>query len=672
MKTLELLKEQHFNMFDKKRIDHKRLVAVTYYEYLNNTEYDETAPMLLFSHFYQYFSDRFPAEIYDHEQIVGTNWHWTWQQQIKDKLTPINMGHYIPDFKDFLEKGIAGKLDVVKAIIPKSDTQKNNKIAFEVSLNAFSNYIKRYAESARSASAASQSEGDKKRLLKIANDCEHISSLPPVSFCQALQLAWFIQCYLEMESGSAAISLGRMDQYLYPYYKNDVEKGVITQKEALELIACFYIKVSEGNESCMLTVGGDGENELSVLFIEAQTLVNMRQPSISLRISGSTSDVLLKAAEKLVLIGSGMPAYFNDDVIIKGLRRIGIDKASAEDYGIVGCYEAAPQGSYSNTVASGFNLYDSFDDFLNNKKDYPSFEAFLDAYKTYFESFYENTAIPKFKTILERIKNRASPFASCALRGCYENGYLLGQGGGEYFLFGLNNLGIGLLVDSMYIIKKLVYDEKYTTLEYLTEQAKNNFEDEVLYAKIKGVTTHYGSNSSESNDLANRISTFIGEVIARHSLEDGVIVSPALFAFTADIRQRACPGTVSGRKEGELLSYGIMPCATPHNLSITSAMLSSANIACEYFPNGCPAQITLSPSDIEKNNILNSLIKTYFSAGGFHIAINTVNDEVLEEAKKHPIEHTDVMVKISGFSTQFVTLDEDMQNALIERAKRGM
>ena len=671
MKTLELLKKQHLSMFGEKRNIHKKIAGNIYLQYLEAAEYDETASSLFFSQFYRYFSENFPAEIYDHERIVGTNWHWLWQSRIRDKITPGNIGHFIPDFKDFLKKGIAGKLEAVKNIVPQNDSERNNKISFEVSLGAFSDYIKRYAESAREAYATSQSERDKERLLKIASDCEHISVLPPVTFCQALQLVWFIQCYLDMEAGNAAISLGRIDQYLYPYYKNDIKNQVISPEEALELIACFYIKISEGNESCMLTVGGDEENELSALFLEAQTLMNMRQPSISLRVSDKTSNTLLEKAKQLVLIGSGMPAYFNDDVIIKGLKGIGIDEKSASDYGIVGCYEAAPQGSFSNTVASSFNLYDSFEAFLDSKnEDYPSFEAFLDAYKAYFESFYESNLIPRFKKVLQRLKaqGQASPFASCALRGCYEKGHLLGQGGGEYFLFGLNILGIGLLIDSMHIIKKFVYDEKYTTIEYLNTQAKKSFEDNDLYAKIKSVETHYGSNSPESNDLANKISSFIGKVIARHSLEEGIIVSPALFAFTADIRQRERAGTVSGRKEGELLSYGIMPCATPHKQSITSSLLSSANIACEYFPNGCPAMITLSPCDIEKNNIMNSLIKTYFKVGGYHIAINTVNEKILKEAKQFPTEHADVMIKISGFSAQFVSLDEGLQVALIERA----
>lgn len=661
-------------MFSEKRNSHKKIAKDIYEKYFETAEYDERAPMLFFSRFYQCFSDSFPAEIYDNERIVGTNWHWFWQGQIRDKIAPRNLGHFIPDFKDFLEKGIDGKLYAVRSIAAQNDNQRNNKEAFEISLNAFSDYIKRYARSAKDAYTISKSERERERLLRIASDCEHISSRPPVSFRQALQLTWFVQCYLDMEAGNSAISLGRIDQYLYPYYKNDLENGVISRADALELIACFYIKVSEGNESCLLTVGGEGENELSALFIEAQTLMNMRQPSVALRVCAKTSDALLEKAKELVLVGSGMPAYFNDEVVIKGLERLGIDEESALDYGIVGCYEAAPQGSFSNTVASGFHLYDTLAQFLEKDLTYLSFEDFLAAYKEHFEASYENEIIPKFKTVLERLRTQglSSPFASLALRGCYEKGFMLGQGGGEYFLFGQNNLGIGLLVDGIYVIKKLVYDEEYTTLKHLSEEADKSFEDGALYAKIKNLETHYGSNSPESNDLAREISTFIGEVISRHPLDTGVTVSPALFSFTGDIRQRARAGCVSGRRVGELLSYGIMPCATPHKLSITSSLLSSANIACEYFPNGCPAMITLSPGDIEKDNTLNSLIKAYFSKGGFHIAVNTVNEGVLKEAKEHPEENPDVMVKISGYSTQFVTLDENMQSALIERAERGL
>ncbi len=645
MNNTIFLKKQHLAMFEEKREQHKKHLCNLYQQYISNKNVEEDKG-LLYSGFYQYFSENFSTEIYEKEYIVGTNWHWQWQRSLGETVKPQNRGHFIADFQDFLEKGIKGKINEVN--------KNSNKTALVNTLKAFSNYIKNYADTARKAYVLSQNE-DKERLLNIANDCEFISENPPVSFRQALQLVWFIQCFLYTEAGGAAISLGRADSYLYPYYKNDIEKGILTPEEALELIMCFYIKNSEGDESCMLTVGGDIENELTSLFIEAQTQISMRQPSIALRVSKITSTDVLNKATRLVLNGSGMPAYFNDDTIIEGLKKLGIDDKRAMDYGIVGCYEPAPQGSFSNTVAAAVNLYDSFKEFLEQKSDYSSFKDFLNAYKNYFEFYYANSLLPEFKSIANQDRNAVSPFANCVLNR-------------EKYLFGINILGIGILIDSIYTIKRLVFDENHTTIKNLRMQAEKDFEDVSLYNKIAGLKTYYGSNSEESNQLAKDITEFIGKVIQKYPIDDNVLSSPALFRFTADIWQRDCSGMVNGRKKGELLSYGVMPCATPHKSTLTSTLMSCANISAKYFPNGCPVMISLNKKDIEKSSVLTPLIKTFFEAGGFHLAVNTIDAKLLEEAKQNPSEHTDIIVKISGYSTQFTTLNEKIQDAVIERA----
>ena len=648
MNTIEFLKRQHLSMFDEASISHSNTVASLYNEYIADKDVEKENPWSLFSGFYLYFSEHFEAEIYEKEYIVGTNWHWFWQSVCEAPIKPVNIGHFIADFQDILTKGIGGKI--------KDVSNHENSLYLQTALNALSSYINHYAIVARTACLASQGE-EQARLLQIANDCAYISKYPPAHFRQALQFIWFVQSFLNMESGNAAISFGTADSYLYPYYQKDIEEGVLTPDEALKLIQCFYIKISEGDESCMLTVGGNANNALTLLFMEAQTQLKMRQPSIALRVSTTTSTEILEKATDLVLSGSGMPAYFNDDIVIKGLQTLGFHEDVATNYAIVGCYEASPQGLFSNTVASAFNLYESFNAFLEQSSTYANFDEFLHAYKTYFDCYYKDTLVPIYKDVANIDRNRVCPFASCVLHR-------------EKYLFGINILGIGILIDSIYTIKKLVFEEKYTTLAYLRMQANKDFEDIDLYNKIIGLDSYYGSNSEESNRLAKDISEFIGKVIQNHAVDDNVIVSPALFWFTADIWQRNCDGMVNGRKKGELLSYGIMPCATPHENSLTSMLLSCANVSAQYFPNGCPAMVSLQKSDIKKRGILSALIKTFFEAGGFHIAVNTVDAELLEKARTHPKEHADVLVKISGYSARFTTLNEHIQDAVIERANQ--
>ena len=191
-----------------------------------------------------------------------------------------------------------------------------------------------------------------------------------------------------------------------------------------------------------------------------------------------------------------------------------------------------------------------------------------------------------------------------------------------------------------------------------------------MYEKISEQTTAYGSNNEESNMIAGKVTEFIGETIMSFSVGKDVIVSPALFWFTADIHQRGKSGTVNGRKKGELFSYGVMPCATPHKYPLTSVLMSCGQIASEFFPNGCPVMISLDKADIEKEDVFKALLKTYFEAGGAHIAVNIADAKILKKAKEYPMEYSDLMVKISGYSAEFVSLDEKIQDAVTERALR--
>ncbi len=266
-----------------------------------------------------------------------------------------------------------------------------------------------------------------------------------------------------------------------------------------------------------------------------------------------------------------------------------------------------------------------------------------------------NTLLPGFKKAASRDQSLICPFASCVLNR-------------EKYILGINILGIGVLIDSLYTIKKLVFDENYTTIENLKKQAEKDFEDISLYEKITELKNHYGSDSPESNRLAKDITEFIGDVIHRYSVGDAVISSPALFRFTIDIRDRDFHGTINGRKKGELLSYGIMPCETPHKDFLTSILMSCANISAKYFPDGCPVMISLNQKDIQTEGVLPSLIKAFFESGGFHLAVNTIDAKLLEKAKQSPKEYADILVKISGYSAKFTTLNEKIQEAVIERA----
>ncbi len=623
--------------------------------------------------FLAHFARYTPVLLRQDELLVGSMWHWLAHPAPAGHrdVFATNMGHHIADFDKVLKQGLPGLLAAAgRDDGTLTERQLANRQDFVTVLNALGQYMTRHAAAARALAAAAAEEGQRQALLQIAADCDWLVSAPPATFAQALQLLLFVYIFLETEACCAAVSLGRADKYLSRFYRADLAAGRLKKEQAAELLQCFCIKVSEGDESTMLTLGGpDADPELTVLFLDAQTAVQMRQPSVSLRVCQATPPAVWEAAVRLTQTGLGMPAYFNDAQVIKGLQGQGIDGPSAADYGIVGCYEAAPQGSYSNTVASAGFLYDPFYEFLQKREEYASFDAFYSGWKAFYESHYQKTLVPRYRAALNEILDGTSPFAACCMQGSLERLLLPEQLGCDYTLFGLNVMGIGILVDSIYTVKKLVFEQKALTLSQLLAAAENDFADGAVLHRIRALQGCYGSNTPESNALAADVSAFIGQTMRRYPIREGVITSPGLFWFTGDIVYREYRSTVNGRCKGQLLSYGVMPCATPHTHPVTSVLGSAAHIATEYFPNGCPLQLTVAKQD---THLVDLLVRTWFELGGWHIAFNVADAAKLRAAQQDPDSYQDLMIKISGYSTAFTGLDSAMQTALIQRTENGM
>lgn len=669
MVDITFLKEQHERLFDAKRKEHKRLALDIYKNYIEENR-EKTVDGLYFAEWELSFSEKMPVEIYEGELIVGTGWHRCWNVDASVERYPANLGHFIPDYESLVKLGVDGLIKKINEIKETSDKIALNKKAFLTAITAFSNYIKSYEVKARNLAQSADLENSK-RLKRISDNCNVIRKEPPKTFEQAIQLIWFAQIFLVTEANNSAISFGKLDEILYPYYVKDLQNNIATKEEILAVIKRFYIKTSECAESAMLTVGGSNENPLTYLFIQAQAQLNMRQPSIAVVISKTSSDTLFENCKRLIERGAGMPAMFNERVVTEGLNEIGIPQERLKSWAIVGCYEAAPHGAFANSVAGACDLYEIFDLFLEKYADNrSSFNEFFDDFKNFFANYYETVVVERFKTTLSWIENASCPFGACLITGCLDSGLMPGEHGCDLFMFGINLLGIGLVIDSLFVIKKLVYDDEKITVSQLYKQTLSNFNDKKIYSLIKELKGGYGSNEKESNLIAQELSSFIGKTTAETKIADDVISSPALFRFTADIYEKGKYASVNGRKKGELISYGVMPPSTPHCNDVTSVLLSAANVDFNKFPDGAPLMITLDKRDIEKTGILKALIKTYFDKGGFHIAVNAVDFKTLTDAQKNPADYPNLMVKISGYSARFVSLDKVVQDAVIERASK--
>ncbi len=640
-----------------------------------NSSYAETHGMpeiLRCSAFLAKFADEFPVSIRRDELIVGSQRfaHPDWGRYLSEERRKAggshsNLGHIAVDYGRMLRDGIPGTRRTISAM-----KDGDNKKAFAQALAAFSKFISRHAEACRSAG-----------LDDIGAACANVEERRPATFHEALQMVWFIQIFLHAEGNSAAISFGRFDQYMWPFLKKDLEDGVITEGAALELLCAFFMKCCEGDESQNLVVGGAGsehpENPLSILVLKAARAIRVWQPSISVRIAKGSSEELWEESLRLAVSGTGMPSFFNEPVVTAGLKRLGIPAGRAADWAIVGCYEAAPQGdSYPLTVGGGFALPSLLWDYTRSGGlAADSFEAFYAGFKKFLRSEYEEKILPSF---IERWKaleqNCPSPFESICVTGCIRNARAAEEGGAKYNLFGVNILGIGTLVDSLLSIRTLVFEEGSLTAAQLCEQLEKDFPDRSLLLRCRTMEGKFGSDSPAANFMARDLSSFIAHAVISKPFPNGVRPYPGFFWFGVDIGIRL-PASADGRKADDRISYGCGPGIFLKNPTATSILNSAARLDHSSCACGNPLTLSLARRDVEGRRgmqRLRQLVEAYFRNGGFHLQFNIVGPEEMRRAKKEPDKYQGLTVRISGYSARFVTLAPRWQDALIERAEKGM
>jgi pyruvate-formate lyase len=568
-------------------------------------------------------------------------------EQLRQAGIHRNHGHIIVDYERVLRQGLPGLRRAVEAM-----SDGVNRDAFCLTLDAFATFVRRHG-------------------------WDELATRPPVTFHEALQMTWFIQLFLSAEGLASALSFGRLDQFLWPYLERDLAAGRCDPQAAYELVCCFFLKCCEGAESQNLTLGGAGqENPLSLMALRAMRAVQLWQPSLSVRIDPHTSEGFWHEALQLCTTGTGMPAFFNEAVVTAALRRLDIPADRASDWGIVGCYEASPQGdAYPLTVGGGFALPEILLDVLRAHPDAPTFAALLAHFKADFAATYRETLLPAFARRWQALsRDAASPFESLCVTGCIASGLAAEEGGARFNLFGVNILGIGTLIDSLLAIQALVFDARALSLAELVQQVDGNFPNALLLQRCRGLPGKYGSDTAVSNALARDLSTFIaGEVLASR-LPGGVRPYPGFFWFGQDIK-RHVPATPDGRRAGERASYGCGPGEWLDRSDPTAILNAAACIDHEACACGNPLTLSLPRRDIAGDRgaaLLRQIVTTYFAQGGFHLHFNILDAETLRQAQRDPARYQGLTVRVSGFSARFVGLDAQWQDAIIARTDRGI
>jgi formate C-acetyltransferase len=369
-----------------------------------------------------------------------------------------------------------------------------------------------------------------------------------------------------------------------------------------------------------------------------------------------------------------MPSFFNDPIVIEALKKLEVSEERARDWSVVGCYEAAPQGdACPMTVAGGISLPDIFLDYFS-ESEAEDFDSFFSDFKNYFNRRYIKK-LSEFQSNWDRMSvDKASPFESVCLTGCIESGKAAEAGGAKYNFYGVNVLGIGTLVDSLLAVREIVYETRKLSLAEFKKEVRENFPDKKLLNLCRNMPGKYGSGQGLSNLIAGDISRHIVRTILFRPLENGVRPYPGFFWFGRDIHA-LIPATPDGRRDNELISYGAGPGLLCSEGDISSILRSVAELPNDFCACGNPLILSFNRKDIsgeEGAERLKQVIKTYFSAGGFHLHINITDAEQLRKIQQDDSEQPDLTVRISGYSAKFSGIDRKWQDAVIERTEKGM
>ena len=457
------------------------------------------------------------------------------------------VGHVTVDYPKVLRIGYSGIIEETKAALAKlrvgdGDYAKRSQFlkAVLISCEAVIAYAKRYAKLADMMADGCSDYVRKAELRRIAANCERVPEFGARNFWEACQSFWFIQMLLQVESSGHSISPGRFDQYMYPYFKKDLDAGAITREAAQELMDCIWVKLNDLNK-CRdaasaegfagyslfqnLIAGGqdkygvDATNDLSFMCINATFHVFLPAPSFSVRVwNGSPQEFLLRAAE-LTRTGIGLPAYYNDEVIIPALLSRGLTMEDARDYNIIGCVEpqkAAKTDGWHD--AAFFNMCRPLELVFSRGKDQgvqigpdtgefksmKTFDDFYNAYKTQMNYFIELLVNADNAIDMAHMERCPLPFQSCMVEDCIGRGKSMQEGGAVYNFTGPQGFGIANMADALYAVKTLVYDEKKYTLCEIKEALDNNYGKDMDEHYAEKVTKNVVRDLVDSGKIVSR------------------------------------------------------------------------------------------------------------------------------------------------------------------------
>ena len=584
--------------------------------------------------------------------------------------------------------------------------------AMSICADAIIRFAERHAESALEIAERESDPQRHEELERIADVCSHVPKHAPRDFWEALQCYWFVHLGVITELNTwDSFSPGRLDQNLYPFYRQGLEDGTLTPVKAKELLECLWVKFNNHpappkvgvtaaesgtyNDFAAIDLGGlrvdgsDGVNELTYLILDVIDEMRLIQPSSNVQLSKKSPDSVLKRACEIVRQGWGQPSIFNADLVVEQLVRQGKSIEDARTGGTSGCVETGCFGKEAYILTGYFNLAKVLEVTLNNGLDHRTgnkiglqtgdpacFESFQDlfgAFKKQLKHFVDIKV--KGNNIIERLyaDHMPAPFLSTLIDDCVKRGQDYNDGGARYNSSYIMGVGIGTLADSLAAIKYHVYDKKELPITTLLQALKDDFQsDEKLRLTLWNKTPKYGNDDDYADNLLRAsFDAFYDEINGRRNTRGGLYRVNYL-STTCHLYFGAVTGaTPDGRRAGEPVSEGVSPVQGADQHGPTAVIKSVAKMD-QVRTGGTLLNQKFTPMLLEGDDGIGNLahlVRAYFKLDGHHVQFNVVTAETLRAAQANPEKHRDLIVRVAGYSDYFCDLNKALQDEIIARTE---
>ena len=618
---------------------------------------------------------------------------------IKLNQTDKGQGHIIPDFEALIQEGLQAKVGFVKN---KLEKEPDNLFlqANLITLKATQNHIRRYERLALEMAQQEIDSTRKEELEVIAKVCGNIAERAPRNFHEAVQLFWLVNICLQYESNASSISSGRFDQYMYPIFKKSIDKGMDLGFME-EILKCLWIKMNEvvllrSADSAKyfagfptgytIILGGvdrygkDATNELSLLILDTYKEIKLPQPNLGARVHENSNEYFLQKVAETIKLGTGMPQLFNDDIIIPGFINRGVSLEDARDYAVVGCVELSiPGKTYGLHDIALFNLLRVFELTLKrNYQDVRSFDEFMEILKENISNYI--VKMVEGSNIVDKAHAdfAPTPLLSTFIHGCLEKGVDVSNGGAKYNFSGVQGIGTANLSDSLYVLKKAVFEEEKLTIEELVDILDNNYENnEFLRQTFINKYPKYGNDVDQVDLLGREILSFYCEEVEKYkNIREGFF-QPGSYTVSAHIPLGEQVGaTPDGRLAKEQLADGgLSPMVGRDQEGPTAVLKTVSKLDNRLTTNGSLLNVKFNPSSLETREGLKKFIgyiKAFVKLKVQHIQFNIVSANLLRQAQKNPENYKDLVIRVAGYSAIFVDLNEDIQNDIINRTEHTL